>query len=546
MEEGKEEFYQTPPAVDVKGQIIPQIGEVNMEKDSRFPFLKFLKDQIPVFSVASISPDQIGEDEVNRSTLRLVKPTIHHGRSYEIRFAPPTESIVWEDENGIIFGAINMKGNNLEDPKVKLDKYSPHGLKTIGLQDSYALQRIIKASKELRRIGVETEKVELVIKPKELIWQGRSVSPTKFRKKLLEKAEEEIEAIATGQKVPPSFPTSKKYLEREHLDKVKSYLDSEEFFFTVRGLQVTERLRDLEAIGSKEEFEEMITQIFKFVNLRSKLEQEQHKVDSYKKFDPKKEEDVVVFFTEYLPDRIAANLVKMHNTGIAHGFLTAQNISLAGSIYDLDSVRGVLEGEKVALEDFGGDIDAFLISMTDAFRILRSERVAKTTGGKWSWFKDYYGEQIQERFFERFFETYFDRLNLKDHLFTLDDFRKDWADLVVKDIVKEGKREKKGQVIKELRKARQQEGFVDEITEVFLGSLKLEIKQVVQKVVPPECKRKYGSVRPNIVQITEKVATKTINHFIEEEVTRLTSQIEQSFYEKLIEEIMEKVTMVDW
>src|SRR5439155_114 len=124
-------------------------------------------------------------------------------------------------------------------------------------------------------------------------------------------------------------------LRADQLPQVEAYLKNNEFFFTVRGLQVTERFRDLEEIQTQEQFRQIMGRVFTFINARERIEaQRQHR--QQRLLSPDSDADLEYYFTDYLPKRAATNIAKMHKLDLTHGFLTSHNVSLAGSIYDLD------------------------------------------------------------------------------------------------------------------------------------------------------------------------------------------------------------------
>jgi hypothetical protein len=83
-----------------------------------------------------------------------------------------------------------------------------------------------------------------------------------------------------------------------------------------------------------------MSRIFSYINMAEKQKAKKHPAYTPKKFDPSKDEDIEQYLTQYLPARIAKNFGKLHNLDLIHVFPHSGNISAAGGMYDLDSMRG--------------------------------------------------------------------------------------------------------------------------------------------------------------------------------------------------------------
>ncbi|TSC54277.1 MAG: hypothetical protein LiPW16_72 [Microgenomates group bacterium LiPW_16] len=381
----------------VEGKIVGEIGEIQVDTEddhSRFPFLRYFVDpHIPRFSVVKIPKDQIGEDDLNKNLFKLKRPTRLHGRSFEVVLTEKSPGVIWSDENGILFGTVNIKGNNLDAPYVQADRFSPAGFRVVGLQDGDVLERIIAASRLLRKKGIETEKVEVVIKPHNLIIGSRKMGMGEFKKWLIAKAETD------------SYERSR--IERRTLPKVEKYIENSDFYFTVRGMQVMERPHDLGMVRNENGFKEILVRVFAFINVREKIEA-QKEGREVQLLNVEKEEDINYYFTDYLPQRLAVNIAKIHNAGLAHGFLNGHNVSLVGSIYDLDSINGEPLGDEVIT------IAEMRQDLFDALGAMGTVVDRRLSPAKFSYFvRSGLAKIFIPKFCKRFVETYLENVDVK-------------------------------------------------------------------------------------------------------------------------------------
>lgn len=316
----------------------------------------FRGDHIAEFSTVSVN----GEMKENPHLIsgRLIQISPLHGRSYEMRFGT-TRGVIWEDEFGNLFSALNTKGNNLETPKALKHPAAPSGYIVYGMQDSDAMVRVLRGSLILRKNNIDTETIVRVVEPQELPIEDKLVSLDEFKAKLVNKIWNE-----NAKKDSEDSITGRPQLARTEVTDLSLALDKMTFYLTVRGLQVSERMWDLPYAQSEEEFKEMMAGVFKFVNLS---ERTQHKKSGSElgvlQFDASKEEDIQHYFLEYLPVKIATNLAKIHNLGLVHHFPHAGNISAAGGFYDLDSLRGEALGlgdPKIENEEYEGELSYLL------------------------------------------------------------------------------------------------------------------------------------------------------------------------------------------
>ncbi len=285
-------------------------------------------DDLTSLEVVEVNTEHHNDAE----TGRLIKTSPIHGRSYEVVFGR-TQRILWQDEYGNLFTALNTKGNNLTQPSVRLNGNSPSGYLIYGLQDSYATLRILKASRLLRREEIDTEVVVGLLEPTALPVEGKMITVEEYKQYLLRTVWEEDAA---------EDPESSSHrIPRSQLPELAKALFEARFFVSVRGLQINERLEDLERVlGHEDQMRSLFKTAFDFVNKNEELKAKRDKGYKPARFDAESDEDIKSYLTEYLPKRVATNLARMHNLGLVHWFPHIGNISMVGSFYDLDTIRG--------------------------------------------------------------------------------------------------------------------------------------------------------------------------------------------------------------
>lgn len=328
----------------------------------------FRAGHISQFSCVGLEPN--GNKSTSESTLRQISS--HHGRSYE--FVLGEEAVViWEDEHGNIYTKLNTKGNNCTAPNVYLYSLSPSGFLFFGLQDSDSLVRVLRASDFLRSHHIDTEAIVKVIEPAELPYNGENVPLPEFKRRLVHQIWERDARDGERYK-----ETDFKLVPRKQIPELSLTLDKMTFFFTVRGVQVTERLADLAEVSNEEEFLRIITNAFRFVNIDEAVKARENKDYRPETFSPQSQEDIERYFSEYLPRRTAHNFAKMLEHRVVLVYSHAGNISTVGSLFDLDSVRGEplgLGDQPVTYQDWFQDVKTFL----DSLQFLKPKEIGGCT-----------------------------------------------------------------------------------------------------------------------------------------------------------------------
>ncbi len=351
-----EALYRSVSAKKVPGFVIDKIDEDTVSS----PQTPFKDGFIPDFSQIVTSRRK------SNKTPQLIQVSPDHHRSFEMRYGEEG-FIFWADEYGNMYGTIRLKGGNVSNPDVHVLDHAPSGFLIMGLQDSDSILRTVRASNLMRANGIDTEAVIRITEPAQLQYEGELVSREEYKRRLIEKVWNDDKRRPRKKKrgwtwIPASGITPSRPATREDIPKLTKELNEMTFYFTTSALQVSERLLDLGHATSPENFEKMMGRVFTFVNARNKSQNRNGHV--YHEFDSKNPDDMARYFTSYLPEQIARNYSKLHNLGLVHTWPHLGNVSLAGGIYDVDSVAGKPLGfgdEEQDERDRLDDVD-FLIS----------------------------------------------------------------------------------------------------------------------------------------------------------------------------------------
>lgn len=312
--------------------------------------LEILNSPFKPSKVGNLSTVGIETEETINEPSPLCKISPIHGRSFEYADG----RIVWMDEFGNIYTALNTKGNNLTNPLIFPDSSSNLEFSVHGLQTSVGLTRQIKASQIMRSAGIETEAITHAIEPLALPYKGQMLPIEDFKNKLKE--------AALG-------PNQDSYLEAQ----ITKYLSSITFFMTGRATQVNERIHDLLHMDDDAR-EKALCNAFFYTNLYEKVKAKKDPTHTALHFDVKNPTSVEFYLNQYLPAKIGKNYAKLHSLGLIHKYPTLSNVSLAGSIADLDSVRGYLLGDTYYdivghKNDDLRDVDKFKMDVLEEVRL---------------------------------------------------------------------------------------------------------------------------------------------------------------------------------
>lgn len=283
--------------------------------------------------------------ETPDSGIRARRPSGRHGRSFELS-SQGAPLAIWRDQYGNGYSTLSVKGSRCDKLELEKCEISPYGYRVNGLQEDSSLKRCLRASRVLRTAGISTEWIVNVMEPNELPYESQSLPQATVRQKLIEQ-----------------------YLKSspETVSEAATALGKMVFFITTRAMDTGVRIWDL----SGKHFEQLsrrpdqaIANTFRTYNLLNPDEP---------KLDPESKKDVVTYFEEILPRTIGTNYAKLHNLGLWHKYPHFGNITLLGSIVDLDSVQGAALGlgdTNMTRPDEVSDIERILQEFRDSYAVM--------------------------------------------------------------------------------------------------------------------------------------------------------------------------------
>ena len=308
----------------------------------------FGRDAAQFFAVVGNEKKRIRK-AVDEDALHLRRISGLHGRSYEFPWG-----VYWRDKYGNLFSRLNGKGNNCTDVEAFTSNVAPSGFGIRGLQDSDSLVRVLRASDYLRSKNVSTEMLVHVLEPATLPVDGTMLPLAQVKTRIIEKV-----FLQNGKKTPDEDddkPTP------DDIPRLTQALRDMTFFITIRGMQVNERVRDLEYAATPEAVQNLLRPALHFVNTEEHMRTARDGGDP-KYFSPDNPEDIRRYLEEELPLRCAQNFASMHTAGVTLGFAHAGNVSLTGGICDLDSAKGTplnLGDEEQDRRGYMNDVREFL------------------------------------------------------------------------------------------------------------------------------------------------------------------------------------------
>jgi hypothetical protein len=291
------------------------------------PHLPFQEEVKTLFSRVSIPQEE--NEYIPDEGVQLVQISALHQRSYEIRFGM-ADAVIWNDEYGNIFSSITTKGSNLSEPNIY--KYEDGSHYYFGLQESKSMTRILRASEVMRSEHIDTEIITHVLQPEELPINQEIQPYDYFFRELFEKITDE-NGMTEGEK-------DEGKVQRSEIPEVSKQLDEKTFFITLRGMLISERVEDLLQVKDIDDLSEMMTKVFRVVNVYERIKKRKDPTYDHQQFDPVNQEDLYRYLTTYLAHNAATNYAKLHNKGLVHKYSNIRNVTLIGGICDLDSVTG--------------------------------------------------------------------------------------------------------------------------------------------------------------------------------------------------------------
>ncbi len=340
----KEPLYKPVNSVEVPGLVVDTING-DVVAPLKTPFRDgFLQD----FSRVVV------HNRKKNSSPQLVKVSPSQKRSFELDYGKKG-FIFWADEYGNSYGVLQEKGGNLTNPRVVTHPNSPSGFVFWGLQESDSIGRAVRASKVMRENGIETEAIIKITEPTHLPFDGQNVTIPEFKKKL-------VENVISRNKRERIFDEGFYAATQKDVMSLIPKINDMSFYITTVARQVSERLHDLTYVTSEEELMKVMENVFTYVNARNRWMAKATGNDP-KIFDATNIKNIKDYFADFLPKDIARNYAKLHNLGLKHEHPHLGNISLAGTICDVDSVNGEaldLGDEKVDEYEIGTELGSML------------------------------------------------------------------------------------------------------------------------------------------------------------------------------------------
>ena len=300
---------------------------------------RFLDGQFP-----AVIPEAQAENFAV-SSQRLGWLSIGHGRSYQIETGVFDEgdqfqqTALWRDSYGNLFTALYTKGNNFTRAKVFESLTAPSGYIPYGLMEGDALLRVLRSSRVLRELGVDTEWVVRIMEPKQLLYEGKLVSQDEYKKQIVQKAMLESKGF-------------------DEAAKIASAIGELDFYVTLRAMRIGDRPTDLLFDTTREAVLNRMRKVFSVYNQTQ--QQLRGFSDDFESLSVDNPEHLAAFFEDFYPILLASNLSTLHKAGLMHTFPTPGNTNLLGGLIDLDSVKGEplgLGDNPVTVKQWGEDIN---------------------------------------------------------------------------------------------------------------------------------------------------------------------------------------------
>lgn len=311
-----------------------------------FPFRQLSEDEECLFVVADPAIYQAENATPTSSYYGLQRISDLHQRSFEITGEIEGQllnGVLWQDEYENWSTASSEKGIDASQIEIIKSDISPLGFLVRGLQDSDCLERMVRASLLLRSLRMDTERITSFQVPQLIPFEGKLLPLPLFK--------DALKKVVQKNGVAPNIDApKKKKLTAQGLQAVEKYLDQAVFVKTRRESFVSERVGDFLHAQTLEDFHEILTKVFKKLNIIQHrkirelqlqgLENDPEKAYDAALFDITNEADIKRYFDFYLPKKIMTSFGKMHNAGLLHKYAHPGNIFASGGIADLDSVVG--------------------------------------------------------------------------------------------------------------------------------------------------------------------------------------------------------------
>lgn len=299
----------------------------------------FTDEQWEQFAVAVAKGGS--DDAFLDSLVTLYRISKAHGRSFDISDfdyesvdAQQPLDFVFSDEFWNDFWEMSLKGGDATQVGAICSKVEPGGFRYQGLLTHRSLIRCLRASKLLRQSHVSTEIVMKVMEPLGLPLAGEVIDIPSFKQFLIDQAMSTAvpEVINADDELRP--------VAKSDIPALIKDLDETTFFLVLRGMITNIRMKDFSLAHTKDEFLALFRHVATIVNFTQQRLSQRYPRFSPEFFNPDDEDDVVTYFTTYIPQVFGCYLAVLSDLGLLHQYLNPSNMIADGGIADLDSMKG--------------------------------------------------------------------------------------------------------------------------------------------------------------------------------------------------------------
>jgi hypothetical protein len=273
----------------------------------------------------------------------FTRTSMVHGRSKEDPRALVLSSAPLADEHGHVYTRFSIKGASVALPSTSRYEIEPSGIRVNGMLDASTFERCQGVSKILRAAGVLTEWPIYHGRPKwfpggndEVAQEKDRLNLSAFRRQLYNNY-----AKDQGERRNYRFRGEDKalmpYDSLAQAEEVWEAISGIQFGVMYRGMMSNVRLSELGILQEQAKDQAHIADAIRALQAR----QPTHFIawEELDKLNAESVDDRYSYMNEVLPQIVGENLARFHNTGSYHKYLHGGNITIAGEIVDLDSVR---------------------------------------------------------------------------------------------------------------------------------------------------------------------------------------------------------------
>ena len=334
-------------------EVVPVSATLVYENTELAQSIPFKREE--PFLAISLRDYRLKPGEQDRSSKRFRQLSFAHGRS--VFDQGISREIIFGSPKYPLLGSVDYKGNLVDRNIISIqkDNASYMGLRVKGLDIGTMIEGRRKSSDILWSLGLPTEVIISTHEIIELVEKGKKIGIDQWKHQV-------IEDIKNGSRFVTTDSSGIEKKVEVAPGEVEKFLKSVNFYVSERALQVPERIRDL--VYSKQpdtELKALLRPVFQWINSAVKLKNSGiiRGTPAPETFDVNEPEDIKRYLEQWLPSQLAIFLARMHKNGVTHGYPHDQNASLAGTWYDLDSLKGLqINGEEPEEVDYLKDLRA--------------------------------------------------------------------------------------------------------------------------------------------------------------------------------------------